>query len=210
MARKPSGRQAQDSLEAFLQSFENFVARVGAEAVEAAPKGEQQTLIQATSDSLIGQSNRVTAFVRQSAARLSPAQRGELEKFLQVQDGVAIANRGVAVTRQVLRSGVIGRLIDWISRHLKELKKILQELLKFICSLLHIPYPDWIDRLLQVLDQLLDLILSLLGEVFGLDFGRTARQLSEQEVDYFREWAAFEAVRVVRAERGSNAQDETV
>jgi hypothetical protein len=99
-------------------------------------------------------------------------------------------------------------LIHWISQHLKELKKIFSEILHLICDLLHIPYPDWIDRLFQIIDEFFDLLISLLGEVFGIDIGRTSRQLSEQEVGFLREWAAFEAVRVVRAGRASN-QDET-
>jgi hypothetical protein len=214
MAKKSTDRKSsrpgeEDMLESFLGSFENFVSQIGAEAIHAAAKGEQRVLIEATGDSLVGQTNKLTAFVRETAGRLSPVQRGELNRFLRVQDGVAFATRGVAVSRQVLRSGVLGSVLHWISQHLKELKKILSEILHFIFDLLHISYPDWLDKLLQILDEFLDLLLSLLGDVFGIDIGRTARQLSEQEVDFLHEWAAFEAVRVVRAGRRPANQDET-
>ena len=208
--RKPTraGPGSEDLLGSFLGAFENFVSQVGAEAVTAAGKGEQRILIKSTTESLVGQTVKLTAFVRETAERLSPVQRGELDRFLRVQDGVAIANRGVEVSRQVLRSGILGNVIHWIAQHLKELKKILSEILHFLFDLLHISYPDWLDKLLQILDQFLDLILSLLGDVFGIDLGRTARQLSEQEVGFLHEWAAFEAIRVVRAGRRANNQDE--
>ncbi|MDP1748784.1 MAG: hypothetical protein Q8L22_04955 [Reyranella sp.] len=214
MARKTSERRAVgpkdgDRLESFLSAFENFAREISAECALAAPKGEQQILIQSTGESFVGQTTKVLAFVRETAGRLSAVQRIELDRFLQVQDGEAYAGRGVAVTKQLLRSGVIGRLLHWLSQHLKELKKILSEIVHFILDLLHIPFPDWFDRLLQVLDQFLDLLLSLLSEVFGIDFGRAARQFSEQEVDFLREWAAFEAVRTVRAGRKTSGQDDT-
>lgn len=214
MTKKSSERKVkrisdEDLLESFLLSVENFVTQIGEEVVLSAPKGEQQVLIQATNASLIGQTNKLTVFIREIAGRLSSIQRSELDKFLRVQDGVTFANRSVAVTRQILRSGIIGSLLHWISQHFKELKKILSEIVHFILDLLHIPYPDWLDKLLQILDQFMDLLLSLLGEVFGIDFTRTARQLSEHEVCFLHEWAAFEAVRIIRANGRSANQDET-
>lgn len=203
-----SGAADGDLLETFVRSFESFASQIVAECVQAAPKGEQQILIQSAGESFVGQANKITAFLRETGKRLSAAQRVELDRFLQVQDGPAIAARGVAVAQQVMRGGIIGRLLHWLAAHLKELKKIISEIMHFIFDLLHIPYPDWFDRLLQILDQFLDLLLSLLSEVFGIDFGRAARQFSEQEVDFLREWAAFEAVRAVRAGKRTTSQDD--
>jgi hypothetical protein len=195
-------------LDSFLRGVESFVGQITDEARKAAPEGDQQAMIAATGDSLIGQTVKLNTFVRESAARLSSAQRGELNRFLQVQDGEAQANRVVEVTRQVLARGFLGNLVHWISQHLKELKKVLSEILHFIFDLLHIPYPDWLDTIIRILDELLDLLLSLLADVFGLDFGRTARQLSEQEVNFLRETAAFESVRAARAGRRTLTPEE--
>src|SRR4051812_43518154 len=98
VVRDSTGPGEQDLLESFLRSVENFVSQISAESVQVAPKGEQQVLIQATGESVIGQTNKITAFVRETAGRLSAAQRVELDKFLHVQDGVASADRAVAVT----------------------------------------------------------------------------------------------------------------
>ena len=196
-------------LNAFLSAMEEFVSRISSSSADAAAKGEQLTLIQSTGESLVGQTTKLTAFVRESADRLSPVQRMELDKFLSVQDGVAIANRGIAGTQQLLARGIVGNLVHWISQHIKELKKILSEILHLVFDLLHIHYPDWLDRILQIIDQVLDLLLSLLGEVFGIDFGRTARQLSDQEVNFLHEWAAFESIRAVRSGMKTRTSEDT-
>lgn len=205
----PGSPNDRNLLESFLGSVENFVGQISAQAGEAAAKGEQQLLIQSSGESLIGQTAKLTGFVRETADRLSPIQRVELDRFLQVQDGEALASRGVKVTGEVLRGGILGNLLHWISQHLKELKKILSEILHLIFDLLHIPYPNWLDKILQILDQLLDLLLSLLSDVFGIGFRVTASQLSEQEVDFLHEWAAFESVRVVRDSGRLLNQEET-
>ncbi len=152
---------------------------------------------------------KLTGFIRETAGRLSDAQRNDLNQFLRVQDGEAFAARGVEVARQQLARGVVGNLIDWISQHFKELKKILSEILHFLFDLLHISFPDWLDTIIRLLDEFLDLLLSLLADVFGIDFKVAARQLSEQEVNFLRETAAFEAVRAARSGRRVLATDES-
>ena len=207
-AAEPGRPDEGDLLESFLAGVENYVGQISALAAEAAPQGEHRVLIRSTGESLTGQTGRLSAFTREMAARLSAPQRVELNRFLRVQDGEAIARRGVEVAGQQLREGVVGRLIQWLAQHLKELKKILLEILHFIFDLLHIPWPDWLDRILQIIDELLDLVLSLLADVFGIDFGRAARELSEQEVNFMHELAALESMKAARASRRLSTQDE--
>lgn len=197
-----------DLLEPFLFGVENFVGQISAAAVKASPQGEHQVLIQSTGESLIGQTGKLATFVRETAARLSAPQRIELNKFLRVQDGEAIAKRAVEVAQQQLREGIVGRVVHWIAQHLKELKKILLEILHFVFDLLHLPWPNWLDRLIKIIDEFMDLILSLLADVFGIDFGRIARELSQQEVNFLHELAAFESMKAARAGRRVTAQEE--
>ena len=44
--------------------------------------------------------------------------------------------------------------------------------------------------------------------VFGIDFSRTARELSKQEVNFLREMAALESMKAARAGRRLSNQDE--
>jgi hypothetical protein len=207
-ASATGGREG-DLLEDFLGAFDTFVSQVSEMATEAAPEGEQKILLQLTGESFVGQTTKMTGLAREMAGRLSSAQRVELDRFLQVQDGVALANRGVDGMRRLLRGGVLGRLVHWISRNLEELKKLLQMIIQFILMLLHLPYPDWMDTIFRIIDELWHLIGSLLNEVFGLDFALTARQLSEQHVDYLRESAAFESMRRARTGGRADFPDET-
>lgn len=209
--KQPGEKGDRDLLERFLVSVENFTINISGECEKAAGDGDPRLLIQSTAESVIGQTRKLTVFIRQTSERIPPTQRVELDRFLQVQDGEAFAARAVEGTRQALArgGGVVGNLVQWISQHFKELKKLLKEILHFLFDLLHIPFPDWLDKIIQILDEFLDLLLSLLADVFGLDLRSTARQLSEQEVDFLREMAAFEAVRVVRSGKRMASQDET-
>lgn len=207
---KESGRADDGNLlESLLNSVEDFVTQVGALAVEVSPQGEHQVLIRSTGESAVGQTRRLLAFTREMAGRLAAPQREELNGFLRVQDGEALAARGVAVAQQQLRAGVAGRLIHWISQHLKELKKILWEILELISRLLHFNLPDWLARIFQILDEIFDLLVSLLGEVFGLDFARTSRELSEREVNFLREMAAVVSLKAAQAGLKLSNQDES-
>jgi hypothetical protein len=197
-----------NSLESLLRGVQDFMVQITGQATKAAGESDQALLIASTGESLVGQTTKLSDFIRETANRLSPIQRGELNRFLQVQDGEAQTQRVIAVTQQVLARGILGKLLHWISQHLKELKKVLSEILHFIFDLLHLPYPDWLDTILRIIDELLDLVLSLLSEVFGIDFRITARELSEQEVNFLHETAAFEAVRAARAGRRTQSQDE--
>lgn len=197
-----------DLLESFLLGVESFVGQISGSAAKAAPQGEHQVLIRSTSESVIGQTIKLSAFTRETASRLSAPQRVELNRFLRVQDGEAIARRGVEVAQQQLKDGIVGKLIHWISQHLKELKKIFKEVLQILFDLLGIPWPEWLDKIMLIIDELWDLVLSLLADVFGIDFGRTARELSEQEVNFLREMAALESMRAAQAGRRSSTSDE--
>src|SRR6185312_2580700 len=197
-----------DLLESFLASLENFVGQISGLAAKASPQGEHQVLIRSTGESLIGQTGKLSTFTRETATRLSAPQRLELNRFLRVQDGEAIPARGVQIAEQQLRDGIVGKLIHWISQHLKELKKIFKQILEILFDLLHIPWPDWLDKIMLMIDEWLDVILSLLGDVFGIDFGRSARELSQLEVNYLGELAALESMKAARAGRRSFYQDE--
>ncbi|HEY4640773.1 MAG TPA: hypothetical protein VII75_05470 [Thermoanaerobaculia bacterium] len=207
--RGPGAPADGNPLDSVLRSIEDFVQQITSQAIGAAGDGDQRILIASTGESLVAQTAKLTAFTRESADRLSPVQRIELNRFLSVQDAEAQAKRVIGATQQILAKGILGKLLHWISQHLKELKKVLLEILHFIFKLLHIPWPDWLDTIVRIIDELLDLVLSLLSEVFGIDFRVTARELSEQEVNFLRETAAFEAVRAARAGVRLTPQEES-
>jgi len=212
---KPAGREPgrppeRDPLESFLGAVENYVGQIVAEAAKAAPDGLQRVMIGSTGESLTAQTGKLTAFIRQTAERLSNAQRLELNRFLQVQDGEAQVERVVTVAKQFLALGFNGStFLHWLSKHLEEIKKIIRAILDLLAELLHFHIPSWIEKLLLILDELFNLLMSLLGEVYGLDFQTVARELSEQEVSFLRELAALESLQAARAGRRNANQEES-
>lgn len=200
------------SLESFLSSFEWFAAEVSKLAVDSAPEGSEQDLLVSTGGSLLGQTQRLTQFTIAKHALLSKNQQAEVAELLGVMNGEEFARETIATAQQIMarapRGALLNKFLHWLGQNFKELKKIILELLHFIFDLLGISWPNWLDRLIQILDQFLDLLLTLLGDLFGLDFGQIAASLSQQEVNFTRELTAFEVLR--NASRGfTPAIDET-
>jgi hypothetical protein len=195
------------ALDRVLASFEEFVAAITSQAANAAPPGELKTLIATTGQSLSEQNNRLITHIRESAQRLSPVQLRELDAFLNVQNGEALAKRAIGTTRDVLAQGASRSFLSWLAEFFTQIKKILKKILQLIFDLLGIKWPSWLDLIFDILDELFHLLLSLLGEVFGFDFRTTARILSELEVNFLHEQAALESVRAAQMGRSFGVEE---
>ena len=195
---KPEKHEADAHFEKLISSIERYASEVGSLAADAAPQGEHRELIISTSASLTEQVGNAATFSRESFARLAAPQKAEMLPFLRVQTAPGLVDRGLKTAASLIRGGVVRRLIRWLAQHLSELKKILKEVIHLICDLLHIDYPSWFDRILLIMDQVLHLLLSLLAEVFGIDFGDAAHDLSRHERNFLNEMAAFESMRIAQ------------
>ena len=179
--------QGDDPLEGFLNSIDGFVDELSSLSADAAGDGELRTLIEATGASVLSQTRSVTAFAKDAASRMSPAEKRELDEFLLVQDGEAFATNALETARQVIGGGLVKRLI----RFLKKFLDLLKKLLRVIFDLLNIKFPKWLDAILEVIDEFGNLLLEFLAEVFGIDLGRTAQELSEMNIQFLNEQAAL-------------------
>jgi hypothetical protein len=207
--REPARPQETDPLESFLRAVDTFVSQIGAEAAKAAPEGLQRVMIASTAESLAAQTARLTSYTRQTAAPLSAAQRVDLNRFLQVQDGEAQLDRVLTVAKQFFSFGFNGTtFLHWLNKHFEEIKKIIRAIIHLLAEIFHFNIPAWLDDLLLIIDELFNLLMSLLSEVYGLDFKTVARELSEQEVSFLRELAALESLQAASAGRRNAAQEE--
>ena len=195
--RKAESRPPADEprLERFLQAFDTYLRETTALCLAAAGDGAQRELMESTTRSLIAQSAKLTAYTRQQAQGLPPAKQARLNEFMDVAAGEEMAQETINTAKLALgaqeRGGFISSLIRWVAQHLRELKKILEQVLDFIFGPIGMAMPQWLHKILLILDQLFHLVLSLLGEVFGIDFGMSARALANDEVDYLRQAAAL-------------------
>ena len=147
-ARASPERGDADALSSFLASVDRFTESISAQSAGAAAEGEQKLVVQTTGDLLAAQTRKLTDYVRQTAVRIAPAQRGELEQFLRVQDGDAIASRAIEVSAKVLSPGggpVTMGFFSFLTEHMHALKKILRGIIKILFHLFNSDPPKWID-----------------------------------------------------------------
>jgi hypothetical protein len=192
-----------DPLSSFLACMDKYVATISAQAAAVAPEGEQRLIIQATGESIVAQTLKLTNFCRTSAAGLAPAQRHELDQFLRVQDGEAAVERALQVSAKILAPGAppasMG-FLNFIDEILRFLKKILQELFPDL--------PQWILTILLIIEELMNLLKTLLGGLFGLRMSQVADELSRGEVNFLREMTALAELKAVKNKRRT-ADDES-
>lgn len=200
----PAGKGNGDALNSFLASVDRFVESANRHAQAAAGTGEQQLIIRSTGESLVGQTRKLTEYIREAATGISAAQRRELDQFLRVQDGDALVERAVAVMEEVL-SGDTGTItlgyLRWLDEVLFTLKKIIYEILLIIY---HGHIPLWIWIILLIIDERFILLKILIGGVFGLRMSEIADEASRAEVNFLRELAALAALRSTQLSRRAN------
>jgi hypothetical protein len=200
MAKRRKGAAAAngnaDPLHSFLACVDKYVATISAQATAVAPEGEQRLVMQATGESIVAQTQKLTNYFRVSAAALAPAQRHELDQFLQVQDGEAAVDRALQVSAKILAPGAAPAsmsFLNFLDEILHFLKKILEELFPDL--------PSWIQTILLIIDELMNLLKTLLGGLFGLRMSQVADELSRGEVNFLRELTALAELKAVQSKR---------
>ena len=174
----------------------------------AAGEGEDHLIIQSTGESFVAQTRRLTDYIREAAAVIAPGQRQELNTFLRVQDGDALVNRALDVSKRVLSQDsapVTTGFLGWIDEVMYTLKKIISEIWELI---FHTKPPEWLITILHIIDELLNLLKTLFGGKFGLRTSQLADEFSRSEVNFIHEMAALAALRA--AWRSGRAADDEV
>jgi hypothetical protein len=199
----PPKNGSPDRVSTFLASVDRYVETFSAQVIKVAPEGEPRLVIQATGESLVAQTRKLTNYFRESATRYTPAQRHDLDQFLQVQDAEAAVDRALQVSAKILAPGggpVTMGFLDWIDEILHWIKKILEEFPDL---------PQWILTILLAIDELFNLLKTLLGGLFGLRMSQVADELSRGEVNFLREMTALAELKAVYAKRRTNDEESS-
>lgn len=194
----PPDKGSADPLRSFLASVDKFTQGIAAQVMAVAGEGEDHLVIQSTGESFVVQTKRLTDYIREAAPVIAPGQRHELNMFLRVQDGDALVNRALDVSKKVLSPGggpVTMGFLHWIDEVMNTLKKIIKEIWHLI---FHTELPGWLDTILVIIDELLNLLKTLLGGKFGLRMSQLADEFSRREVNFLHEMAALAALRANR------------
>lgn len=202
----PPDKGSADPLNSFLASVDKFTQGIVAQVTAAAGEGEDHLIIQSTGESFVVQTRRLTDYIREAGRVIAPGQRQELNAFLRVQDGDALVNRALDVSKNVLSQdgAVTTGFLSWIDEVMHTLKKIISEIWELI---FHTKPPDWLTTILVIIDELLNLLKTLFGGRFGLRTSQLADEFSRREVNFLHEMAALAELRAAR-KSGRAADDE--
>ena len=199
----PANNGGSDRVSSFLASVDRYVETFSAQVIAVAPEGEPRLVIQATCESLVAQTRKLTNYFRESATRYTPAQRHDLEQLLQVQDVEAAVDRTLQVSAKILAPGggpvTIG-FLNLIDEIMYWIKKILGD------------FPDllpWLQTILVAIDELLNLLKTLLSGLFGLRMSQVADELSRGEVNFLREMTALAELKAVYTKRRTNDEESS-
>ena len=199
----PANNGGTDRVSSFLASVDRYVETFSAQVIAVAPEGEPRLVIQATGESLVAQTRKMTNYFRESATRYTPAQRHDLDQFLQVQDAEAAVDRTLQVSAKILAPGggpVTMGFLDWIDEIMHWIKKILSDFPDI---------PQWIITIFLAIDELLILLKSLLGGLFGLRMSQVADELSRGEVNFLREMTALAEWKTVQGKRRTTEEESS-
>jgi hypothetical protein len=200
----PAKNGGTDRLSTFLASVDRYVETFSAQAIAVASEGEARLVMQATGESLVAQTRKLTNYFRETAPRLAPAERDELEQFLQVQDAEAAVDRTLQVSAQILAPGGGPLTMNFLN--------LIDEIMQFIKKILLKLFPDppgWLQTILLIIDELLNLLKTQLGGLFGLRMSQVADELSRGEVNFLHELKALAELEAVSTKRRTNDEDSS-
>lgn len=185
MAESKTSGERGSALEEFLTEAEAFLNSVLDTIGKSIGEADDAPLIQSHSAAAREQLGKLTQYVRVHYARANVELRREADEFMQTQSATTLARNGRAAFEQVAAKGLFGDgAFSWIEAVQQEIKKLIEWLQEMF------GWPDWIGKLIQLLDQILKAILSLFGGALGRSRSKIMSELSAMEVEFWNELAA--------------------
>lgn len=195
---EPVAGESENLLEATLIAFETYISDIADGASKTTKDEENRLLITTNAKSFQSQFLRLTGFTRSHYARLNSGQKEEVDTFLEIQDGVNLASSGSATAKSAFKKGWFKKFLKWALKWIKEIKKVLREIIALILDALGIKFPKWLETIFLLIDELHDALISLLADVFGLDVAKFDSDASRAEVYFLNELYAVERLRSIR------------
>jgi hypothetical protein len=190
-----------DALSSFLAESEAFLGAVLETIANAVGDDDDAPLIVSHSGAAQEQLGKLTQHVRTNYARANVELRRQVDEFMQTQAVTTLARNGQAAFRQQAVKGIFGDgTFSWIETVLQEIKKVIEWLSNMF------QWPDWITKLIQVLDQIMKAVIGLFGGILGRSRPKIMAELSALEVGFWNELAAHRRFALIGR---SSAEEES-
>jgi hypothetical protein len=200
---KGGGDRPANPLDSFLSAANCFVDHTFSALARSGGHSHDAPLLEANVETLIEQFRRMTDKVQDSYSSVKVQSRGQVDEFLELQQGRMIACNTERTAAAVMAKGVSEGFLVWLARNLQEIKKIIRMILRIIFR----GVPHWYDDIALLIDELAHIILSLFASLSGLNASRVASELSKAEQNFWAEMAALDRVAAMRRQMGRENDD---
>ncbi|HYC99032.1 hypothetical protein [Brevundimonas sp.] len=191
-----------DAFSEFLKEAETFVASMLEDIAKAVGANDDAPLIASHGVALREQMARLVEATRGRYAGGNAASRRMADDFMKAQAGTTLARNARTTFRAGVAKGLFGDgIFAWLESNLEEIKKIILAIWDLFGDV-----PEWVNTLVQLIDEILKMILGLFGGILGRNRSKIMSDLSEQEVQFWNEIAARK--RYVLAAAGGAAERE--
>jgi hypothetical protein len=191
-----------DAFSEFLKEAETFVASVLDDIAKAAGAHDDAPLIASHGVAVVEQMAKLVQATRDRYAGGNADGRRMVDDFMRAQSGTTLARGGRAAFRTSVTKGLFGDgIFSWLESHMEEIKKIILAIWDLFGHV-----PEWVNTLVQLIDQFFKMIIGLFGGLLGRSRSKILSEVSEQEVQFWDEIAARK--RYVLAAAGGGADED--
>ena len=198
--KAPDGKP--EALSEFLKQAEDFVGSTIDGIIKAVGNDNDSTLIASHGGALREQFAKVSQLTRERYAGANAEARRMVDEFMNAQAVTTLARNAQGTFQKSVAKGLFGDgIFSWLESNHEEIKKVIE----MIWSLFGTP-PEWLSKILQILDQIFKLLLGLFGGILGKSRSKIMSELSTMEVEFWNEIAAHK--RFILAANGAGAELE--
>lgn len=202
MAESKTSDARPNALFEFLKQAESYVDSTVGGITKAVGNDEDAPLIESHGGALREQFSRLAELTRQRYEGANADARRMVDEFMAVQSVTTLARNAQGTFQASVAKGVFGGgIFSWIESNHEEIKKIIEMIWGLFGSM-----PDWLGKILQIIDQILKLVLGLFGGAVGQSRTKIMSELSTMEVEFWNELAAHK--RYMLAANGPAADRE--
>jgi len=193
--QKPDVPQNQDplaSLDRFLTKFAALTSQASKSLLSQSTDADDKEILEAYAKPLNEQVTQLSDHIRQIAKNSSRQVLEEIGIVLRLSAADALTDSGMRVAQNLSSQKAKIALTDIVD--------LIKKIIRKIFDIFHIPKPDWLEPLLDLIDEIFHFLVSI-----GLL--RLAHTLSKRHQDYMAELTQMK--RLQRASRvGSQNEDE--
>jgi hypothetical protein len=180
-------------LSSFLENLETVPKELIEALLHVSCDEDEKNVIHAITPAFVNQFKELSNFISEQACKCSKQSAANVEQFLKISSAKMLLEDLKIALPSI--GSIVGKLgIDGI---IKEIKKVIKEILK----LFGVSLPDWIDTLVNLIDE-------IIATIFGVTSAKLRITLSQIEQHYLAELTQLAKLQKATRALSTSEEDE--